>query len=88
MENACACLSSQKIVCHGKKWTKWSNFTLNQQKTTTKTNLMALMSNKLRKKQNKAKLYEKQLKNQLVTIIKNKIKNHKNTKKQQFNMTF
>ncbi|EDW2793011.1 hypothetical protein GSO30_002064 [Salmonella enterica] len=81
MENACACLSSQKIVCHGKKWTKWSNFTLNQQKTTTKTNLMALMSNKLKKKQNKAKLYEKQLKNQLVTIIKNKIKNHKNTKK-------
>ncbi|EAX2548964.1 hypothetical protein AIR93_02670 [Salmonella enterica] len=50
MENACACLSSQKIVCHGKKWTKWSIFTLNQQKTTTKTNLMALISNKLRKK--------------------------------------
>ncbi|ECF6051450.1 hypothetical protein FNN84_09580 [Salmonella enterica subsp. salamae] len=81
MENACACLSLQKIVCHGKKWTKWSNFTLNQQKVTTKTNLMALISNKLRKKQNKAKLHEKKLKNQLVTIIKNKIKNHKNTKK-------
>ncbi|EAB6842039.1 hypothetical protein XT50_000273 [Salmonella enterica subsp. salamae] len=86
MENACACLSSQKIVCHGKKWTKWSNFTLNQQKATTKTNLMALISNKLRKKQNKVKLCEKYFINQLVTMIKNKIKNYKNIKKQQFNM--
>ncbi|EDU6198498.1 hypothetical protein AVG49_000194 [Salmonella enterica subsp. salamae] len=53
IENACACLSSQKIVWHGKKWTKWSNFTLNQQKTTTINDLIALKSNKLLKIQNK-----------------------------------
>ncbi|EDQ6104602.1 hypothetical protein GSP35_001076 [Salmonella enterica subsp. salamae] len=53
IENACACLSSQKIVWHGKKWTKWSNFTLNQQKTTTINDLIALKSNKLLKRQNK-----------------------------------
>ncbi|EJJ8330692.1 hypothetical protein NKB97_001063 [Salmonella enterica] len=53
IENACASLSSQKIGWHDKKWTKWSNFTLNQQKTTTKNHLMAITSNKLRKRQNK-----------------------------------
>ncbi|ECC9538369.1 hypothetical protein DTG28_00780 [Salmonella enterica subsp. salamae] len=42
-------MSSQKIAWHDKKWTKWSNFTLNQQKTTTINNLMAITSNKLRK---------------------------------------
>ncbi|EBO4210902.1 hypothetical protein DLA25_12045 [Salmonella enterica] len=56
IENAFSSLSSQKIVWHDKKWTKWSNFTLNQQKTTTKINLIALISNKLIKKTKSSKL--------------------------------
>ncbi|EDY3151017.1 hypothetical protein GTR92_003251 [Salmonella enterica] len=59
IENAFSSLSSQKIVWHDKKWTKWSNFTLNQQKTTTKINLIALISNKLIKKQNQSSLCKK-----------------------------
>ncbi|EAZ2917188.1 hypothetical protein B5O42_09720 [Salmonella enterica] len=51
IENACASLSSQKIGWHDKKWTKWSNFTLNQQKITTKTYLIPINVNKSRKKQ-------------------------------------
>ncbi|ECT8363186.1 hypothetical protein BVE31_11135, partial [Salmonella enterica] len=51
IENACASLSSQKIGWHDKKWTKWSNFTLNQQKITKKTYLTPINVNKSRKKQ-------------------------------------
>ncbi|EBB6985423.1 hypothetical protein CS622_08715 [Salmonella enterica] len=51
IENACASLSSQKIGWHDKKWTNWSNFTLNQQKITTKTYLIPINVNKSRKKQ-------------------------------------
>ncbi|EBW2289344.1 hypothetical protein DFV88_09820 [Salmonella enterica subsp. enterica serovar Newport] len=36
IENACASLSSQKTGWHDKKWTKWSKFTLKQQKPKTK----------------------------------------------------
>ncbi|EDS2285527.1 hypothetical protein GT134_003772 [Salmonella enterica] len=42
IENACASLISQKTGCHDKKWTKWSNFTLKQQKTTIKIHLIAI----------------------------------------------
>ncbi|EDX5003492.1 hypothetical protein AIC88_000270, partial [Salmonella enterica subsp. houtenae] len=51
IENACASLSSQKIGWHDKKWTNWSNFTLNQQKITTKTYLIPINVNKSIKKQ-------------------------------------
>ncbi|MER44425.1 hypothetical protein ED033_19260 [Salmonella enterica] len=81
-------MSSQKIAWHDKKWTKWSNFTLNQQKTTTINNLMAITSNKLRKCKTKTVNIKKQLKNQLVTKINNKINTSQNHKKQQVNITF
>ncbi|EAX3557314.1 hypothetical protein AXB01_21165 [Salmonella enterica] len=42
IENACASLSSKKTGWHDKKWTKWSNFTLKQQKTTIKIHLIAI----------------------------------------------
>ncbi|EDS6039828.1 hypothetical protein ZL39_003050 [Salmonella enterica subsp. enterica] len=42
MENACASLSSQKTGWYDKKWTKWSNFTLKQQKTKIKIHLKAI----------------------------------------------
>ncbi|EDJ1070242.1 hypothetical protein GE835_12270 [Salmonella enterica] len=62
IENAFSSLSSQKIVWHDKKWTKWSNFTLNQQKTTTKIKLIALISNKLIKKKIKQTYVKNNLK--------------------------
>ncbi|EEG3117925.1 hypothetical protein GZD19_000682 [Salmonella enterica subsp. enterica] len=52
IENACASLSSQKTGLHDKKWTKWSNFTLKQQKTTIKTHLIATNAIKCIKIQN------------------------------------
>ncbi|EDT1797044.1 hypothetical protein AID32_002554 [Salmonella enterica subsp. enterica] len=52
IENACASLSSQKTGWHDKKWTKWSNFTLKQQKTTIKTHLIAFNAIKCIKIQN------------------------------------
>ncbi|EBV1178407.1 TPA_asm: hypothetical protein G0K52_11780 [Salmonella enterica subsp. enterica serovar Typhimurium] len=52
IENACASLSSQKTGWHDKKWTKWSNLTLKQQKTTIKTHLIAINAIKCIKIQN------------------------------------
>ncbi|BCQ92779.1 hypothetical protein SeSPB_A0116 [Salmonella enterica subsp. enterica serovar Saintpaul str. SARA29] len=52
IENACASLSSKKTGWHDKKWTKWSNFTLKQQKTTIKIHLIAINVIKLIKIQN------------------------------------
>ncbi|EHJ84672.1 hypothetical protein LTSEBAI_0161 [Salmonella enterica subsp. enterica serovar Baildon str. R6-199] len=45
-------MSSQKTGCHDKKWTKWSKFTLKQQKTTIKIHLIAINVIKLIKIQN------------------------------------
>ncbi|EBP1707742.1 hypothetical protein LZ55_19150 [Salmonella enterica] len=50
IENACASLSSQKTGWHDKKWTKWSNFTLKQQKTTIKIRLIAIKRYQMNKK--------------------------------------
>ncbi|EDT6580613.1 hypothetical protein AHT26_000581 [Salmonella enterica subsp. enterica] len=52
IENACASLSSQKTGWHDKKWTKWSNFTLKQQKTTIKIHLIVINTIKCIKIQN------------------------------------
>ncbi|ECG8606143.1 hypothetical protein FNH48_01415 [Salmonella enterica subsp. salamae] len=40
-ENACAPLDSVKTEQQGEKWTKWSSFTLKQQKMTIKVKLIA-----------------------------------------------
>ncbi|ALP99578.1 hypothetical protein FORC20_3801 [Salmonella enterica subsp. enterica serovar Typhimurium] len=45
-------MSSQKTGLHDKKWTKWSNFTLKQQKTTIKIHLIAINVIKFTKIQN------------------------------------
>ncbi|HAE6165289.1 TPA_asm: hypothetical protein G4I73_004152, partial [Salmonella enterica subsp. enterica serovar Thompson] len=49
-----ASLSSQKAGCHDKKWTKWSNFTSKQQKTTIKIHLIIINAIKCIKIQNKS----------------------------------
>ncbi|EAA9524358.1 hypothetical protein FIG10_05880 [Salmonella enterica] len=72
IENACASLSSQKIGWHDKKWTNWSNFTLNQQKITTKTYLIPINVNKSRKKQYFIIKHQKKLINQSTIKTKNK----------------
>ncbi|HAF6251341.1 TPA: hypothetical protein G9E63_002963 [Salmonella enterica] len=61
IENACASLSSQKTGWHDKKWTKWSNFTLKQQKTTIKTNLIAINVIKCHKNSKLRKLTTKKI---------------------------
>ncbi|EAO3203617.1 hypothetical protein E3J11_14890 [Salmonella enterica] len=72
IENACASLSSQKIGWHDKKWTNWSNFTLNQQKITTKTYLISINVNKSIKKQYFIIKHQKKLINQSTIKKKNK----------------
>ncbi|ECH0887411.1 hypothetical protein FPD06_22125, partial [Salmonella enterica] len=71
IENACASLSSQKIGWHDKKWTNWSNFTLNQQKITTKTYLIPINVNKSRKNQYFIIKHQKKLINQSTIKTKN-----------------
>ncbi|ECR4471661.1 hypothetical protein F1G60_16560 [Salmonella enterica] len=83
IENACASLSSQKIGWHDKKWTKWSNFTLKQQKTTIKIHLITINVIKCIKIQNKANQQKKQFKNQVVMKIKTNQTHQKIDKKQQ-----
>ncbi|EDQ9728399.1 hypothetical protein DR30_000883 [Salmonella enterica subsp. enterica] len=80
IENACASLSSQKTGWHDKKWTKWSNFTLKQQKTTIKIRLIAINAIKLIKNSKLSKLIKKYFKNQSVIKIKTN-KTHRKIKK-------
>ncbi|EAA3095571.1 hypothetical protein FUW49_05025 [Salmonella enterica subsp. enterica] len=61
IENACASLSSQKTGWHDKKWTKWSNFTLKQQKTTIKIHLIVINTIKCIKNSKLSKLTTKTL---------------------------
>ncbi|EAW3207668.1 hypothetical protein AFK16_001651 [Salmonella enterica subsp. enterica] len=61
IENACASLSSQKTGWHDKKWTKWSNLTLKQQKTTIKTHLIVINVIKCIKNSKLSKLTTKTL---------------------------
>ncbi|EDY2652603.1 hypothetical protein GS231_002351 [Salmonella enterica] len=83
IENACASLSSQKTGWHDKKWTKWSNFTLKQQKTTIKIHLIAINYIKCIKIQNYENQQQKHFKNQYLKNIKNKTNTSKNRQKQQ-----
>ncbi|EJB9103652.1 hypothetical protein MXG72_002884 [Salmonella enterica] len=83
IENACASLSSQKTGWHDKKWTKWSNFTLKQQKTTIKIRLIAINAIKLIKNSKLRKLIKKYFKNQSVIKIKTNKTHQKIKKKQQ-----
>ncbi|EBC5608493.1 hypothetical protein C4B95_15140 [Salmonella enterica] len=59
IENACASVSSQKTGWHDKKWTKWSNFTLKQQKTTIKIHLIVINTIKCIKNSKLSKLTTK-----------------------------
>ncbi|ECD2968642.1 hypothetical protein B0570_002283 [Salmonella enterica subsp. enterica serovar Benue] len=59
IENACASLSSKKADWNDKKWTKWSNFTLKQQKTTIKIHLIAINAIKCIKNSKLSKLTTK-----------------------------
>ncbi|EBI6469954.1 hypothetical protein DY739_12570 [Salmonella enterica] len=65
-------MSSQKTGWHDKKWTKWSNLTLKQQKTTIKTHLIAINAIKCIKIQNQESQRQKNFKNQYIKNIKNK----------------
>ncbi|EMI7137993.1 hypothetical protein [Salmonella enterica] len=80
IENACASLSSKKGDWNDKKWTKWSNFTLKQQKTTIKIRLIAINSIKRIKNSKLSKPIKKYFKNQSVIKIKTNKKHQKSTK--------
>ncbi|ENL5224318.1 hypothetical protein AB5H05_002856 [Salmonella enterica] len=83
IENACASLSSKKGDWNDKKWTKWSNFTLKQQKTTIKIRLIAINPIKRIKNSKLSKPIKKYFKNQSVIKIKTNKKHQKINKKQQ-----